>query len=169
MKSLAIRFQRAMPNIFEKKFDKKKFEFRFSDTERISESYMSFADGLFGDNASQNMGIQPLNENSLLLNPFISCISWQKSVDSTFTEIAEIDKSPYFTQLEHDVSIRLGFERPLTPEQIFDMYDMCRFGFALETQNFSPWCAVSLSHFACTMRCRALIVISFRRHSHQLS
>lgn len=153
MRSLAIRFQRALPHIFEKKFDRRKFVFRFTDTERILESYRHFANGQFGENANQSMTIEPRKKGSILLNTFMLCESWQKSVNSSCTERVKFEKSPIFTQLVHDVSTRLGFKRRLNLQQLLDMYDICRYEFAWESKNSSAWCAVSLSHSTYAMHC----------------
>lgn len=63
-----------------------------------------------------------------------------------------------FTLLVRDVSIRLGFKRSLGLEKILDMYNMCRYGFAWEIKDSSPWCAVSASHFTHEMSCIEFIL-----------
>lgn len=153
LKSLAVRFHHALPNLFEDKFDRMKFEFRFTNTERILESYRRFADGLFGENANQNISIEPLDVNSILLNPYTICDSWKQSLKSSFAERKKLEKSLMFTRLVRDVSIRLGFKRSLGLEKILDMYNMCRYGFAWEIKGPSPWCAVSASHSTLEVTC----------------
>lgn len=44
-------------------------------------------------------------------------------------------------QLVIDVSERLGFECPLSMMQVFDMYDMCIYEHAWNSNDSSPWCA----------------------------
>lgn len=45
------------------------------------------------------------------------------------------------TQLVSDVSQRLGYRFPLKVEQVFDIFDMCRYDQAWYVDRPSPWCA----------------------------
>lgn len=46
LKSLAIRFQRFFPNILENLYDREKFLFRYTNTQRTEASYKAFVEGI---------------------------------------------------------------------------------------------------------------------------
>lgn len=57
------------------------------------------------------------------------------------SEYAKFLKSQTMVQLVSDVSQRLGSRFPMKAQQIFDMYDMCRYDQAWTIDSPSPWCA----------------------------
>lgn len=64
---LGIRLQRSFPSILENIYDRNKFQFRYTNTQRTEASYKAFVEGLFGPNAHEHINVQPPPSNDTLL------------------------------------------------------------------------------------------------------
>lgn len=123
-------------------YDQQKFLFRYTSTQRAEASFKAFAEGLFGENADRYVRSDPVAiANDTLLRPYNSCPKWDENHGKE--ERKKFEKTQIFTQVVSDVSSRLGFKFPLKPEQIQDIYDMCRYDLAWAVDRASPWCVVS--------------------------
>ncbi|XP_055322266.1 multiple inositol polyphosphate phosphatase 1-like [Sitodiplosis mosellana] len=142
LKFMAIRYQRVFPNILENIYDKNKFLFRYTNTQRTEASYKAFVEGLFGPNAHEHIQVQPPPTNDTLLRPYDYCAPHDMSKSKgDGTEYKKFVKSQTMTQLVSDVSSRLGYKYPLKLQQVMDMFEMCRFDQAWNIGSPSAWCA----------------------------
>lgn len=75
-KFLAIRFQRFFPNIMENIYDRQKFHFRYTNTQRTEATFKAFVEGLFGPNAHEHIHVQQPPINDTLLRVIIFLLSF---------------------------------------------------------------------------------------------
>lgn len=67
LKFLAIRLQRAFPKLLEKDYDRQKFHFMYTATQRAEASFKGFVEGLFGEGAHDNIVVpQPTINDTIL-------------------------------------------------------------------------------------------------------
>lgn len=73
LKFLAIRLQRSFPKLLEKDYDRKKFHFMYTATQRAEGSFKGFVEGLFGEGAHDYIDVpQPtINDTILRVSAFI--------------------------------------------------------------------------------------------------
>lgn len=67
LKFMAIRYQRTFPNIWENIYDRQKFLFRYTNTQRTEASFKAYVEGLFGPNAHEHIRVEPPPINDTLL------------------------------------------------------------------------------------------------------
>lgn len=67
IKFLAIRYQQAFPHIMESIYDREKFLFRHTNTQRTEASFKAFVEGLFGPRAYEHVHVDPPAMNDTLL------------------------------------------------------------------------------------------------------
>lgn len=64
---MAINYQAAFPNLIENIYSSSKFLFRHAKKQRAEASYKAFAEGLFGQGASEHIKLPPIPEKDMLL------------------------------------------------------------------------------------------------------
>lgn len=147
MKFLAIKYQRIFPDILENLYDRQKFSFRHTKTQRAEASFKAFIEGLFGENAYRYVEVPPPAQNDTLLRPYDSCPAWQEQKrDREDSEKHKFEKTQIFQQVQSDVSARLGFKYPLKIDQLKDIFSACAFELAWKLDSPSAWCTVSLTN-----------------------
>lgn len=67
LENIATRYQRAFPSLLPKTYNRSKYLFQHSDTQRTEASFRAFADGLFGYNGYQQVIPEPIPVRDLLL------------------------------------------------------------------------------------------------------
>lgn len=66
--------------------------------------------------------------------------------DSDNSEVSKFTNGPFYQQLVHDVSLRLGLNITLTPEEIDSIFNACRYEQVWVLNYTSAWCSVSPFH-----------------------
>lgn len=144
---IAHNFRRYLPNLFGARFDEADFHFRHTDTERTRSSFRAFVNGLFGDNAHKQIDAeQPRSRPDYLLKAYANCGMWREQkmkLKQSNSEVNKFQNAAVFQKFIADVNSRLGFNGTLTAKQIKDIYDMCRYEQAWQTDKASVWCSVS--------------------------
>lgn len=67
LESIARRYQSAFPTLLPSTYDRSKYLFQHTDTQRTQGSFRAFADGLFGYNGYKNVVPEPIPVRDLLL------------------------------------------------------------------------------------------------------
>ncbi|XP_067005403.2 multiple inositol polyphosphate phosphatase 1 [Anabrus simplex] len=140
---LARRLKQLFPSLLSTPYKSDLYHFRSTDTQRTKASAENFAKGLFG--SSSGIYIPPPLAEDYLLKPYHNCTAWEVLVrdnPNAVIEATKFQEGELMTSLIEDVSSRLGFRYKLKNNQIFSMYDMCRYDKAWQVTQRSPWCAV---------------------------
>ncbi|KAH9640686.1 hypothetical protein HF086_007257 [Spodoptera exigua] len=101
--------------------------FKFVNDQRSSNTFKSFTEGLFGDQA-ESLDI-PKENDEKLLKPFKFCPAWAKSVgenNDTMSQLNIFESKMEFKEMISNISLRLGFNYDIQKEIIFRIYEMCR-------------------------------------------
>uniref|UniRef100_U5EX79 Multiple inositol polyphosphate phosphatase 1 n=1 Tax=Corethrella appendiculata TaxID=1370023 RepID=U5EX79_9DIPT len=145
LKFLALHYRGLFPSVLQPIYDRSRFLFRHTNTERTEASYKAFVEGLFGDRAYENIQLPPIPPKDYLLRPYDICPAYQenskKNKDSS-SEYQKFLESPLYKETVSDISVRLGFRYTLQPKQIEAIWDMCRYEQAWHVDQLSPWCSV---------------------------
>lgn len=67
LKFLAIRYQKTFPQIMASTYEREKFSFRYTNTQRTEASFKAFVEGLFGARAHEWVRVDPPAVNDTLL------------------------------------------------------------------------------------------------------
>lgn len=57
-------------------------------------------------------------------------------------ELKKFEKTELFLNMIDDISMRLKLDFKLNKDQLKDIFDICRFEQAWDTNDLSPWCSV---------------------------
>ncbi|XP_037932049.1 multiple inositol polyphosphate phosphatase 1-like, partial [Teleopsis dalmanni] len=133
-------YQKYYPEILTKPYNKSVYLFRHTDTQRTTESFKAFTEGLFGaNNGAQEEQVQG---DDLLLRPYDYCESWKAhDYSSSTSETGKFRNSTIWNNTLDEVSKRLGFQYTLEASDVDLMYDMCRYEQAWQVDRTSVWCA----------------------------
>lgn len=146
LSGIARNYRQYLPTLFDDAYDAKQFHFRHTDTERTRSSFIAFFNELFGKNAHEQIdAVSPLDRPDLLLKAYANCHLWikqKKQLKHSDSEVSKFERSDQFQELISDVSERLGFNDRLTPRQVRDIYNLCRYEQAWHTHKGSIWCSV---------------------------
>lgn len=167
LSSIARNFKRYFPNLFEGPFHPKKFHFRHTNTERTRSSFRAFANSLFGKNAHKKIDAEtPMNRPDFLLRAYANCPLWreQKKQLKLNSEIIKFEQSNVFLKLISDVNARLGFNGSLPLNKIMDVYDICRYEQAWQTNQASAWCSVITFSSISNLKSNFRFICSYSRH-----
>lgn len=147
LSAIAQNFKRYLPNLFQRPYDAKKFHFRHTNTERTRSSFRSFVDELFGEFSYTNIDAEiPPNQPDMLLKGYANCPLWRdqkkKLKQQPDSEVNKFVNSDVFLKLLADVDSRFGFNGTLTVERVEDIFNLCRYEQAWQTDKISIWCSV---------------------------
>ncbi|XP_055532258.1 multiple inositol polyphosphate phosphatase 1-like [Wyeomyia smithii] len=145
LKFLARREQDRFNEVFYGPYVKERYLFRHTATQRTEASFKAFVEGLFGDNAYNQISAEPEPNDDTLLKPYDFCPAYDTNKDKNNQPDSEVTKfvsSRLFTQTLSDISMRLGFRYNLSVDQVEAMWDACRYEQAWHLQQLSPWCSV---------------------------
>ncbi|KAH8302089.1 hypothetical protein KR044_002692 [Drosophila immigrans] len=142
LRGTAKLYQRYFPNVLPNKYNNTYYLFRHTDTQRTTESFKGFAEGLFGDNKVALAVDIP--EQDLLLRPYDYCPDFKnKNYKGEGSEYQKFRTSSIWNQTMADIAKRLGFT-VLAEDDIKLMFDICRYEQAWQVDRTSVWCAVFL-------------------------
>ncbi|XP_017472735.1 PREDICTED: multiple inositol polyphosphate phosphatase 1 [Rhagoletis zephyria] len=139
LKGTAKTYQRYYGDILTKNYNNTYYKFRHTNTQRTTESFKAFVEGLFGQN--NNVQPEPIPEQDLLLRPYDYCESWRAHDYSS--ESYKFKHSAIWNKTTADISKRLGFQYSLESMDVELMWDMCRYEQAWHVDRTSVWCSVS--------------------------
>ncbi|XP_036339805.1 multiple inositol polyphosphate phosphatase 1-like [Rhagoletis pomonella] len=139
LKGTAKTYQRYYGDILTKNYNNSYYKFRHTNTQRTTESFKAFVEGLFGQN--NNIQPEPIPEQDLLLRPYDYCESWRAHDYSS--ESNKFKHSAIWNKTIADISKRLGFQYSLESIDVELMWDMCRYEQAWHVDRTSVWCSVS--------------------------
>ncbi|XP_004526154.1 multiple inositol polyphosphate phosphatase 1 [Ceratitis capitata] len=141
LKGTAKTYQRFYGDVLTKNYNNTYYKFRHTDTQRTTESFKAFAEGLFG----ADVKVQPdqIPEKDLLLRPYDYCESWKAhDYSGENSENYKFKHSAIWNKTIADISKRLGFQYTLESSDIELMWDMCRYEQAWHVDRTSVWCAM---------------------------
>lgn len=145
LKYLAKREKERFYEVFNGPYDKQRYLFRHTKTQRTEASFKAFVEGLFGDGAYNFINAEPEPTDDTLLKPYDFCPAYDANKDKNNEPDSELNKflrSALYAQTLADISTRLGFRYNLSTDQVEAMWDACRFEQAWRLQQYSPWCSV---------------------------
>ncbi|XP_067613618.1 multiple inositol polyphosphate phosphatase 1 isoform X2 [Eurosta solidaginis] len=145
LRGTAKTYQRYYSGVLTKHYSNTYYKFRHTDTQRTTESFKAFAEGLFGSN--NDVKAEPIPELDLLLRPYDYCQSWRShDYSGVESENYKFKHSLIWNETIADISKRLGFEYTLDVSDVQLMWDMCRYEQAWQVDRTSVWCAAFLPH-----------------------
>lgn len=150
LRGTALTYKKLFPGILAQPYDNKQFHFRHTDSQRTTESFKAFADGLFGGN--NNAQAEPQPEKDYFLRPYDYCESWKgHDYNGPQTEDYKFKHSELWNKTLQEVSSRLGFDYTLEASDVELMYDACRYELAWKPDRTSPWCGAFLPEHIYTL------------------
>ncbi|XP_017128590.1 multiple inositol polyphosphate phosphatase 1 [Drosophila elegans] len=143
LRGTAKLYQRYYPSVLPPVYNDTYYQFRHTDTQRTTESFKAFAEGLFGSlNSAHSVDIP---KQDLLLRPYDYCSSFKDvNYKGAGSEYEKFHQSKLYNDTLADISTRLGFLYTLEEEDIKLMYDMCRYEQAWNVDRNSVWCGAFL-------------------------
>ncbi|EDW17361.1 uncharacterized protein Dmoj_GI16858 [Drosophila mojavensis] len=142
MRGTAKLYQRYYPTVLPSKYNDSYYLFRHTDTQRTTESFKGFAEGLFGDASVATAADIP--EKDLLLRPYDYCSDFKdKNYKGEGSEYQKFRTSAIWNRTMADITKRLGFTF-LAEDDIKLMFDICRYEQAWRVDRTSVWCGVFL-------------------------
>ncbi|XP_062550122.1 multiple inositol polyphosphate phosphatase 1-like [Armigeres subalbatus] len=145
LKFLAGREKDRYPELFNGTYDKQRYLFRHTNTQRTEASFKAFVEGLFGDEAYNSIDATSDPSDDTLLKAYDFCPAYDANKDKNDEPNSEASKflqSRLYIQTLSEISKRLGFDYTLSTEQVEDLWDACRFEQAWHPYENSPWCSV---------------------------
>ncbi|KAH8286913.1 hypothetical protein KR018_009042 [Drosophila ironensis] len=143
LRGTAKLYQRYYPTVLPKDYNDTYYQFRHTNTQRTTESFKAFAEGLFGTvNAAHPVDIP---KQDLLLRPYDYCQSYKDlNYKGEGSEYKKYYESSVWKNNLAAISTRLGFGYTLDEDDIKLMYDMCRYEQAWQVDRNSVWCGAFL-------------------------
>ncbi|KAJ9592268.1 hypothetical protein L9F63_001164 [Diploptera punctata] len=144
MIELAERFQNRFPAILPDIYTNSTFKFRYTATQRTSESARHFAVGLFGRRVSRYVWFPEAIYKDPILRFYKLCHRWRLEVDKnpeSLSERIKFEEGPEMLAALKDVSSRLGFNQTISIDDAVLLYLTCSFETAWDHRARSPWCA----------------------------
>ncbi|XP_030560896.1 multiple inositol polyphosphate phosphatase 1 [Drosophila novamexicana] len=149
MRGTAKLYQHYFPTVLPNRYNDSYYLFRHTDTQRTTESFKGFAEGLFG--GSNVATAADIPEKDLLLRPYDYCPFYKtKNYKGAGSEHKKYRTSAIWNQTMEDIARRLGF-RVLAEDDIKLMYDMCRYEQAWQVDRTSVWCGAFLPEHVTVM------------------
>ncbi|KAG4080367.1 hypothetical protein HA402_006705 [Bradysia odoriphaga] len=148
-----------LPNLFNRNYNPNEFYFGHTEKNRTRDSFRSFVDALFGEDASSTNNYRTtrrwsrvtaqteLNEVFLssTVQTYSYCKEWndlKESVDLPDSEPKKFERSELFVNMVKDINQRFGFNGTLQVDDIINMYDICRNEQAWNINVGSAWCSL---------------------------
>ncbi|XP_014471655.1 PREDICTED: multiple inositol polyphosphate phosphatase 1-like isoform X2 [Dinoponera quadriceps] len=143
LSTLGERFRARYPELFDAN-KPENYKFRSTNTQRTISSMTSFISGAFGDDFVADMEIDGLMNDSVMIKMISNCRPWLDEMNSTggIEKLREFIDGPEMAEVVTDVNRRLGFAGRINKDDVFLLYDACRFEKAWQPDRLSPWCAV---------------------------
>ncbi|XP_030560735.1 multiple inositol polyphosphate phosphatase 1-like [Drosophila novamexicana] len=149
LRGTAKLYQHYFPTVLPTTFNDTYYLFRHTDTQRTTESFKGFAEGLFGDSNLATAADIP--EKDLLLRPYDYCTDFKdKNYKGVGSEYQKYRTSAIWNNTVEDITRRLGFT-VLAEDDIKLMYDMCRYEQAWQVDRTSVWCGAFLPEHVTVM------------------
>lgn len=140
----AARLRNAFPTLFNVSFVEKQFQFQSTSEKRAIDSANVFAEELINYDIFSATDVSSSMHNDELLHTERFCQRWLQMKDDpeTFVEATLFKNTSHVKQMISRISERLGFVKNLTIDEIYIMYDVCRYETAWNLQSRSPFCTV---------------------------
>lgn len=147
LNNIAIRTRTRFPELFmNTPYSEENFVFKYTELERIEESYKAYIRGFFGVKEASIVNGTIVDENNPLMGYYTPCKSFtnvvQEVINDPQSEPNKFPQTHEFKQMITEVSRKLGYETDLTQSQVHLMYKMCVFEKSWIVEQTSPWCAV---------------------------
>ncbi|CAG7833584.1 unnamed protein product [Allacma fusca] len=145
LEGIGARFQKTFPNIFQKDYDSRVYNFKYTKTQRAEASAKHFARGVFGYEEAKKVQYPPALDADPVLRFYKACPKWKHSVDKnpeTYAEQRKFESSSIFQTMLERIQTRLGLSRPLTLAEVELLHQTCSFETAWTPDGLSPWCAI---------------------------
>lgn len=143
---IAHNYKKYLPSLFNKPYDANHFHFRHTNTERTRSSFRAFVDELFGKSGHKQIDAEtPVDHPDVLLKGYANCALWRdqkKKLKRPDSEVRKFENSKVFQKLIAEVNSKFGFNGTLQAKEIKDIYDVCRYEQAWQTNQTSVWCSV---------------------------
>ncbi|XP_049873023.1 multiple inositol polyphosphate phosphatase 1-like [Pectinophora gossypiella] len=120
------------------------YYFRPTNYQRTITSAMGFVHGLT-DGTSLKVAIDEPRDVDDVIQPYANCQKYQETVrDAPILDkvVAELESSPDYAAIRHAVQKRLGIAYQITTEDVFSIYELCRFYRSWDEKKQSPWCSM---------------------------
>ncbi|KAJ4432670.1 hypothetical protein ANN_21293, partial [Periplaneta americana] len=144
MVELAERFQNRFPQILSEIYTNLTYKFRYTATQRTTESARHFTIGLFGRRVSRHVWFPEAIYRDPILRFYKLCHRWRMEVDKnplSMREKVKFEDGPEMVSALKDISSRLGFNETINIRDAFLIYITCSFETAWDHRARSPWCA----------------------------
>ncbi|KOB66528.1 putative multiple inositol polyphosphate phosphatase [Operophtera brumata] len=124
------------------------YYFRPTNEQRTITSAIAFAHGL-NDGTNLTLHIDNARTRDDVVRPYENCDRYQQEVKTS--QLLDDQMNDYFNTAEfiavqHAVQQRLGLSTQLTPDNIYELYEICRFDRSWSDIHQSPWCAAFSDH-----------------------
>lgn len=149
LSTIARNFRRYFPTLFDRAYDAEHFHFRHTDTQRTRHSFIAFFNELFGEDAHKQINaVSPLDRPDLLLKAYSNCHLWREQknrLKHSESELSKFENTSQFRQFVSSMNDRLGFNGTLTSQRVRDIFNLCRYEQAWQTDKGSVWCSVRIT------------------------
>ncbi|XP_059061485.1 multiple inositol polyphosphate phosphatase 1-like [Achroia grisella] len=120
------------------------YYFRTTKEQRTITSSIAYVHGLT-DNTNLNLSIDGPWDRDDLIRPYENCEKYQvetKEGPELENQLAAYYKTEEFTTVQNNVQQRLGINTKLSSDDIYTLYEICRFYRSWTPTLQSPWCSV---------------------------
>ncbi|CAK1554515.1 unnamed protein product [Leptosia nina] len=139
--NMAVRIKEKYPQLLLGSGDS--FYFRSTVKQRTVTSSMAFVHGL-SEGTNLNLTLDKPRESDDVLRPYDNCDRYQTEVKNgplLEEQLEAFYKTPEFLEVQEDVQRRLGIPTQLSADDIYNLYELCRFDRTWSPDLRSPWCA----------------------------
>ncbi|CAG5038274.1 unnamed protein product [Parnassius apollo] len=156
------RLRKKYPHLLQGSDDK--YYFRSTNEQRTVVSGRAFVHGL-ADGTDLNLTVDGPWERDDIIRPYENCDRYQVEVkgdQKLEDELHAYFRTDEFQMVKNNIQKRLGIHTQLSPEDVYSLYEICRFYRSWTPTKQSPWCSV-FSH-------QDLVVLEYRddvRHYHR--
>ncbi|KAL0883467.1 hypothetical protein ABMA27_016839 [Loxostege sticticalis] len=138
---IAKRLREKYPHLLEG--DKDDFYFRCTNEQRTITSAIAFAHG-WSEGTSLALSVDGPWDRDDVIRPYENCDRYQQEVKNgpeVATQVDDYFINPEFVTVKNNVQRRLGLTTQLSSEDIYSLYEICRFYRSWEPTLRSPWCS----------------------------
>ncbi|CAH2048276.1 unnamed protein product, partial [Iphiclides podalirius] len=141
-----------------------KYYFRSTNEQRTVTSGMAFVHGL-AEGTNLNLTVDGPWERDDIIRPYQNCDRYQidvKGGQQLVDEMAAYFSTDEFKVVQRNVQERLGIQTQLSSDDVYALYEICRFYRSWTATKQSPWCAAFSD--------QDLVVLEYRddvRHYHR--
>ncbi|CAF4907770.1 unnamed protein product [Pieris macdunnoughi] len=137
---LGSRIRQKYPQLLESQFD---VYVRPTYKQRTVTSAMAFVQA-FNEGKELNLTADEPREQDDVLRPYDNCPQYKDEVKNgqlLSDQLEAFFKTTEYLQVQKSVTERLGLSQTLSVEEIFTLYELCRFYRTWSPDHKSPWCA----------------------------